>query len=266
MTTTQSVGYHSIVALYSPTASEQPAALRAANVACKLHSQVTLVHITPAGSAVEAQAAAMDRLRAENAEITAAKSTQGNLLQLARLANAVNGDLVVLDNVGFAQLQPLLQTGDEAMPEQTECDVLVVYANRPPDDYRHIVVAADLNDQGLMTIYKAVRMAKRYNARLTLLNVVDNFTAGKDEESAAKNLRMRGLEAFTSVIEGLEVEKEVVVTAGPVDQAVADYSARQQAGLIVIGSYKLQGLRILLGTTAKRVIETANCDVLVVHE
>ncbi|WP_260291698.1 universal stress protein [Sedimenticola hydrogenitrophicus] len=266
MTTKPSVGYHSIVALYSPTASEQTAVLRAANVASKLHSQVTLVHVVPAGSAVEAEAATMDRLLAENAEIAAAKSTHGDLLQLAPQANAVNGDLVVLDNVGFAQLQPLLQADDEAIPEQTECDVLVVHANRPPVDYRHIVVAADLDDQGLMTIYKAVRMAKRYNARLTLLNVVDNFTAGKDEENAAKNLRMRGLEAFTSVIEGLEVEQEVVVTTGPVDQMVSNYSARQQAGLIVIGSYKLQGLHILLGTTAKRVIETANCDVLVVHE
>lgn len=266
MTTKQSVGYHSIVALYSPTESRQPAALRAANVASKLNSQVTLVQIAPTASAAEAEAASIGRLLEQHAEISAAKSTHGDLLQLAHQANAVKGDLVVLDNIGFAQLLPLLQAGDKATPEQSGCDALVVHTGRPPGDYRHIVVAADLDDQELMTIYKAVRMAKRYGARLTLLNVVDNFSGEAEAEDAARNLRLRGLDAFASVIEGLEVEKAVVVTPGPVDQAVADYSDREQAELIITGSHNLPGLRVLLGNTAKGVIEGTNCDVLVVHE
>jgi len=275
MTTKQSVGYHSIVALFSSSETRQPAAIRAANVAAKLHSQVTLAHIVPASQGAhkgaEADSVRLNELVAGHPEIVQKKSAKGSLLEVVQLADVVSGDLIVLDNDLCSQLQPLLQESSETACDHGECDALVVHSKTGTDDekvfdYRHIVVAADLNDQGLMTIYKAVRMAKRYSARLTLLNVVENFADGQEEESTVKNLRLRGLEAFTSVIEGLTVEKEVVVTSGSVDQAVSAYSAQQQSDLIVIGSHKFHGLCVLLGTTAKRVIETTHADVLVVHE
>ena len=269
MTTKQSVGYHSIVALFSPSETRQPATIRAANVAAKLHSQVTLAHIAETSEAADNER--INELTAEHSEIVQTKRAQGSLLEIVRLADEVSGDLIVLDSGLYGQLQPLLQESSETACDHGECDALVVRNTTDADDenvvdYRHIVVAADLNDQGLMTIYKAVRMAKRYNARLTLLNVVDNFTDDKEKASAAKNLRLRGLEAFTSVIEGLKVEKEVVVTSESVDRAVSAYSAQQQSDLVVIGSHRFHGLCVLLGSTAKHVIENGNCDVLVVHE
>ncbi|MCW8919978.1 MAG: universal stress protein, partial [Sedimenticola sp.] len=140
-------------------------------------------------------------------------------------------------------------------------------AESPPADYKHIVVAADLNEQGLMTIYKAVRMARRYQARLTLLNVVAQFDSEKeDDKIKAKQLRLRGLEAFTAVIEGIEVEKEVRVTAQTVDQAVCEFSTEHDADLIVMGSHKFKGLCVLLGEKAQQVIKASSCDVLIVHE
>lgn len=275
MTTKQSVGYHSIVALFSPSETRQSATIRAANVAAKLHSQVTLAHIAETSKAADKRADAdsvrLNELTAEHSEIVQTKSAQGSLLEIVRLADEVSGDLIVLDSSVYGQLHPLLQESSETACDHGECDALVVHGNRGTAganvvDYRHIVVAADLNDQGLMTIYKAVRMAKRYGARLTLLNVVDNFSDDKEKANAAKSLRLRGLEAFTSVIEGLKVEKEVVVTSDSVDQAVSAYSAQQQSDLVVIGSHNFHGLCVLLGSTAKHVIENGNCDVLVVHE
>lgn len=275
MTKQQSVGYHSIVALFSPSETRQPATVRAANVAAKLHSQVTLAYIAEVSEAADKSAEAdsmrLNELTAEHSEIVQTKRAQGSLLEIVRLADEVSGDLIVLDNNLCGQLQPLLHESSETACNHGGCDALVVHSNRDTTDanavdYRHIVVAIDLNEQGLMTIYKAVRTAKRYGARLTLLNVVDNFAADKEEASAAKNLRLRGLEAFTSVIEGLKVEKEVVVTSESVDHAISAYSAQQQSDLVVIGSHKFQGLCVLLGNTVKHVIENGNCDVLVVHE
>ncbi|WP_428622490.1 universal stress protein [Sedimenticola sp.] len=275
MTTKQSVGYHSIVALFSPLEAEQPAARRAANVAAKLQSQVTLAHIAPASESEYESAAAddkvLDQLLEQHPEIVLAKSAKGSLLEIIRLAAEVSGDLIVLDRLGLSQLQPLLQESSDGKCDHGECDALVVRARGGGEDpkmadYRHIVVAADLNDQGLMTIYKAVRMAKRYSARLTLLNVLDQFDADQEQAVAAKALRSRGLDAFTAVIEGLEVEKEVLVTAETVHQAVSAYAKHQQADLLVIGSHKYQGLCVLLGNTARQVIKETDCDVLVVHE
>lgn len=275
MTTKKSVGYHNMVALFSPAQAHQPAAIRAANVASKLHSQVTLAHIRPpseaAGQSADTDDDRLNELVAGFPEIAETKGAQGDLLEIVRLMDEISGDLIVLDSDLCAQLQPLLQEGGETACGHGSCDALVVHNKVVPDDekavdYRHIMVATDLNDQGLMTIYKAVRMAKRYNARLTLLNVVDNFSADKEAESAAKNRRLRGLEAFTSVIEGLTVEKEVVITTGSVDQALSACSVEQQYDLVVIGSHKFHGLCILLGSSVRRVIETTNADVLVVHE
>ena len=273
MTTKQSVGYHSIVTLFSPAKKQQTAAARAANVAAKLHSQVTLAQIAqPSDSTQEgANAQRIICLIADHPEITQTKQSQGDLLEIVKLADAVSGDLIVLDHGHFALLQPLLQASSETACDHGECDALVVHDDttegRKAADYQHILVAADLNDQGLMTIYKAVRMAKRYNARLTLLNVVNDLSTGTEEaENQVKNIRLRGLEAFTSVIEGLEVEKAVVVTTESIEQAVSRYAASQQSDLIVIGSHKFHGICVLLGGTAKGVIESAAADVLVVHE
>lgn len=277
MTTKQSVGYHSIVALFSPTETNQSAAIRATNIAAKLHSQVTLAYIAgasdsdPAHESDDAISSRINQLMTEQPEIVLTKRAQGSLLEIVPMADEVSGDLIVLDAGIHGQLYPLLLENHETACAQGECDALVVHTadggNNATTDYRHIVVAADLNDQGLMTIYKAVRMAKRYNARLTLLNVLDSVPTGDAKEAdAAQRLRLRGLEAFTSVIEGLEVEKTVLATSASVDQAVSEYSMQQKADLIVIGSHKFRGLCVLLGSTAKRVIESAHCDVLVVHE
>lgn len=275
MTTKQSVGYHRMVALFTPSQSSQPAATRAANVAARLHSQVTLTYISPTSDSSGRQRgrddACLNALVDAHAEIAHTKKVRGDLLEIVRLMDEAKGDLLVLDRGLCAQLQALLEQAPETTCDHGQYDALVVgssptEAASQPVDYRHVMVATDLDERGLMTIYKAVRMARRYNARLSLLNVVDNFNADKEEESRIKNLRLRGLEAFASIIEGLTVEREVVVTSGSVDQAVSAYAVQQRCDLLVIGSHKFQGPRILLGGSAKRVIETGSTDVLVVHE
>lgn len=275
MTSKQSVGYHSIVATLTPGTVNQPAIIRAANIARKLNSEVTLTNvITTRQDSVSEQVNAdiIHQLTTGHAEITGSKSAQGNWLELINLANEVSGDLIVLDDRVYSELAPLLITSSQESCDHGDCDALIVHsqhysADTPPDDYQHILVAADLNDQGLMTIYKAVRTARRYQSRLTLLNVVERFDPdkGKDEE-AMKRLRLRGLDAFTAVIEGIEIEKEVLVTKDSVGQAVCEFASDHKADLIVIGSHKFKGLCVLHGKKAQQVINGSRCDVLVVHE
>ncbi|MDF1530117.1 MAG: universal stress protein [Sedimenticola sp.] len=272
MTNKQSVGYHSIIAAVTPNTSHQPAAIRAANVAGKLHSEVTLAHVISAALDTQALTDVIKELIDSHSEITGIKSIQGNSLEIITLVDEMSGDLIVLDDLSFTTLAPSLMESRQKACDHGDCDALIIHADKhgadsPPADYKHIVVAADLNEQGLMTIYKAVRMARRYQARLTLLNVVAQFDSEKeDDKIKAKQLRLRGLEAFTAVIEGIEVEKEVRVTAQTVDQAVCEFSTEHDADLIVMGSHKFKGLCVLLGEKAQQVIKASSCDVLIVHE
>jgi nucleotide-binding universal stress UspA family protein len=275
MTSKQSVGYHSIVAALTPSAANQPAVIRAVNVAAKLNSEVTLANvITTKQDSVSEQTSAdiINQLTIGHAEITGAKSAQGDWLELINLANQVSGDLIVLDDKVYSELAPILIKSSKESCDHGDCDALIVHSQRyssdmPPRDYQHIVVAADLNDQGLMTIYKAVRTAKRFQSRLSLLNVVELFDpdTGENEETI-KKLRLRGLDAFTAVIEGIEIEKEVLVTKASVGQAVCDFATEHNADLVVIGSHKFKGLCVLHGKKAQQVIKGSTCDVLVVHE
>lgn len=275
MSSRQSVGYHSIVAAISPEPGGQPAAIRAANVAGKLQSQVTLAHIAGFSQSetdsLNSARELMNRLSTRHPEIALLKSTRGNWLDMVQLSDEVSGDLIVLNEPVHGQLVPLLREHEEDHCDHGQCDVLVVGKEQSEadaaTDYAHILVAADLTDQGLMTLYKAVRMAKRYDARLSLLNVVERGS-GDSEESlqSAIELRQRGLAACTSVIEGLQVETRVVTTDGGVDQAVADYAEANDCGLIVIGSHKFKGLCVLLGATTAGVIDRVRSDTLVVHE
>jgi len=275
MSSRQSVGYHSIVAAISPDQGGQPAAIRAASVAGKLQSQVTLAHIASFSQAesesLNTARELMNRLSTRHPEIALLKSTRGNWLDLVQLSDEVSGDLIVLDREVHDQMVPLLLEHEDDHCDHGQCDVLVVGKELSEvdaaTDYAHILVAADLTDQGLMTLYKAVRMARRYGARLTLLNVVEHDPSGSQEAlQSAIELRQRGLEACTSVIEGLNVETRVATTVEGVDQAVADYAASQDCGLIVIGSHKFKGLCVLLGNTTAGVIGRVRSDTLVVHE
>ncbi|MCW8943644.1 MAG: universal stress protein [Sedimenticola sp.] len=275
MTTKQSVGYHSIVAALTPGSITQPATVRAANVAAKLHSEVTLAHVmtNQQDAATEKQTAeVIARLSRDFSEIVGIKSTQGDWLEIIRLADEVSGDLIVLDQPVYRAIHPLLTIKNQDVCDHGECDALVVNVSdatidNAPKDYQHIVVAADLNDQGLMTIYKAVRMAKRYQARLTLLNIIEmTGPENKEVEENSKKMRLRGLEAFTAIIEGIKVEKAVVVTKEPIDQAICQFTREQGADLTVIGSHKYKGLCVILGKKAENVTHNSHSDVLIVHE
>ncbi|MCW8890895.1 MAG: universal stress protein, partial [Sedimenticola sp.] len=214
----------------------------------------------------------ISRLGKDHPEIAGIKSAEGNWLEIIKLADEVSGDLIVLDHPLYREIQPLLAQSEQEACDHGECDVLVVQTSGDaqddrPQDYRHIVVAADLNDQGLMTIYKAVRMAKRYQSRLTLLNIIDQRAlTGEETEETSKKMRLRGLEAFTAIIEGIEVEKSVLVTKEPIEQAIGQFAQEQKADLLVIGSHKHKGLCVILGKKAEKVTQQSHCDVLIVHE
>ena len=150
--------------------------------------------------------------------------------------------------------------------------------------YRNILVPVDFSEHTEKTVSHATKLAACFDAKLTLLHVfqtpeyaslpyqgthlkVDELKAGFSiaEQQAAEKLaelegrvRQKGIKVESLLSKGHPFERIVeVATAAGVD-------------LIVIGSHGQAGLtrltRLLLGSTAGRVVELAACPVLVVKD
>ena len=150
--------------------------------------------------------------------------------------------------------------------------------------YRNILVPVDFSEHTEKTVSHATNLAARFDARLTLLHVfqtpeyaslpyqgthlkVDELKSGfsvAEQQAAAQlaelegRVRQKGIQVESLLSKGHPFERIVeVATAAGVD-------------LIVIGSHGQAGLtrltRLLLGSTAGRVVELAACPVLVVKD
>lgn len=141
-----------------------------------------------------------------------------------------------------------------------------------PLNLRRILVPIDFSKCSRKALHYATALAKQCQSEIHLLHVLEvppvpvqafetAFMEGTPEESAAKALSewraQTGAPASvkTSVCCGLAAS-EIVRTAG-----------EGNTDLIVIGSHGRTGLaRLILGSTAERVVRHAPCPVLVVRE
>jgi universal stress protein A len=150
--------------------------------------------------------------------------------------------------------------------------------------YGSILVPVDFSEHTEKTLLHATKLAARFDAKLTLLHVfqtpefaslpyqgthlkTDELKSGFSmaEQQAAEKLaelegrvRQKGIKVESLLSKGHPFERIVeVATAAAVD-------------LIVIGSHGQAGMtrltRLLLGSTAGRVVELASCPVLVVKD
>jgi universal stress protein A len=141
-------------------------------------------------------------------------------------------------------------------------------------DYTHVLAAIDFAHESVAVIGRAGEIARRYQARLTLLNVVEDsalyyqlddplvfdqallnkeLVAQAEQQMAEARATIDSVEAASRVEIGIP-KHEIVRVA---DELNAD--------LIVIGSHGRHGLQMLLGSTANGVLHQARCDVLAVR-
>lgn len=142
------------------------------------------------------------------------------------------------------------------------------------NNYQHILLAADFSEHGESVSQKARYLATKYQAKLSVIHIVDNlpitdaaygpvipFDMDLNEElmnAAKKRLAELGKQlAIPEDRQFLEMgsaKLEIVATA-----------EEQHADLIVVGSHGRHGLGLLLGSTANGVLHHAKCDVLAVR-
>lgn len=145
------------------------------------------------------------------------------------------------------------------------------------EKYKNILAATDFSAHAERALFAAVRMAREHRAMLHLAHIVATplFYSEMPEIalppmadvgqalclSGRKKLEQWAAEHAADLNAKIHV---VESPARPAD-AIAEIAAESQSDLIVIGSHGHSGLmRVLLGSTAERVVREAACDVLVV--
>lgn len=140
-------------------------------------------------------------------------------------------------------------------------------------NYENILLAVELipeNDGRI--IKKATDFAKEFNARLTLLHVIERISSygaaygvavGADVEQM---LLDSAKQEMTKLGKNLNVlESSQLLKIGPASTTILEEAERLGSDLIIVGSHGRHGIRLLLGSTANAVIHGAKCDVLAVR-
>ena len=141
-------------------------------------------------------------------------------------------------------------------------------------EYQTIVAATDFSDAALAGVKHAADLARRLKNGLLLVYVVDArlpplvFAASSEPTDVILENHRRQAEAqlhsyAREHLEGLKVE--TVVLQGFPHEAIVEVARARGGDLIVVGSHGHGFMgRVLMGSTAERILHIAPCPVLVV--
>jgi len=140
--------------------------------------------------------------------------------------------------------------------------------------YQHILLAVDYSEHGDTVARKAKALASKYQAKLSIIHVLDNIPmpdttygtvipldkdSGYDLLEAEKARLMQVGDRL-----GVDRANRWLVWGAPKEEIVR-IAEQEQVDLIVVGSHGRHGLALLLGSTANSVLHYAKCDVMAVR-
>lgn len=139
--------------------------------------------------------------------------------------------------------------------------------------YSKVLVAVDLSNDSQRVIDTAERLINGNTEKLHLVHVVEPVAAAYSMDIYAVNINELQQEAITLAEKRLEALGEkmgvssdrIHTLLGAPAPEVRNLADEIKADAIVIGSHGHSGWKILLGSTANKVLHGATCDVLTVH-
>jgi len=185
-------------------------------------------------------------------------------------------DLVVIGTRGRTGIAKLvLGSTAEEIFRQAPCAVLTVGPFTPREPQRggqisDILFATDFSPESMAAAPFAISLAQEYQARLTLLHVIDDAKAGEfvaptDLVPASERL----LRNLVPPDAELWCEPKCVVERGDSAEKILDVAGRTTADLIVLGVRKPGGVAgaatHLPIATAHKIVSHARCPVLTVR-
>ena len=143
--------------------------------------------------------------------------------------------------------------------------------------FKHILVPVDGSETSLQAVSKAAELAKAFNSEVTAVYVLDpypftgvgaDFAYGQAQYlSAATAEANKALEDVTARPKDTGVTVKTLVGEGhAIHEGIVRVGENVGADLIVMGSHGRRGLeKLVLGSVAQRVLQTAKVPVLVVR-
>ncbi len=145
----------------------------------------------------------------------------------------------------------------------------------PLQPYAHILLATDFSPHAGRAAERALELAHRYNARLSLVHVVEYFYLYGDFIDGGVvdefELEQQVREAARRQLDRLAAELKITdpghihLLTGPPKHTLLDFAATHDVDLIVLGSHGRRGVERLLGSVAAGIVNAAPCDVLTVR-
>jgi universal stress protein A len=137
-------------------------------------------------------------------------------------------------------------------------------------EYEHILLAVDFSPGTERSARRAVELARRYGARLSLIHVVEYLPTALDAElmlppmaGVDEQLMENARKELAQLAESLgENEATRYVELGSTKLEILRVAEANKVDLIVVGSHGRHGLAHMLGSTASAVLHGAHCDVL----
>jgi nucleotide-binding universal stress UspA family protein len=193
-------------------------------------------------------------------------------------AAAWNADLIVIGSRGDTGLSRiLLGAVSERVVRYAPCSVLVA---RPCSKQGTVLSATDLSDASFPAIKAGAAQARLRGAALVVLHNVDfwplpvsSVTGGlaaagfPTDPRVLEEQRSGALQKLQRILADLRIDATCRITHGPPEAEIIRAADELEPELLVIATHGRTGLsRLALGSVAERVVETANCSVLVVRE
>jgi len=139
--------------------------------------------------------------------------------------------------------------------------------------YKHLLLAVDFSDHSQDVSKTAEQLAKLYQAKLSIVHVVDNLPLNSDpygpiqfDVDFTQELLDNAKERLDKFAANLNITPEQqFLEMGSSKYEIVRVAEENDVDLIVIGSHGRHGLKLLLGSTANGVLHHAKCDVLAVR-
>ncbi len=138
---------------------------------------------------------------------------------------------------------------------------------------KNILVPIDFSETARKALRYAVPFAKQFDARITLVHVVDltgypqEFGYVVVDESPSLDTQAKSLAELARLTIAPELLAQTIVRRGVAWDTVVSVARETQADLIITTTHGYTGLmHVLLGSTAERIVRHAPCPVLIVRE
>jgi nucleotide-binding universal stress UspA family protein len=203
--------------------------------------------------------------------------------EITELARAQRFDLTVIGTHGHTALKHLwLGSTTENVVRHAPCAVLTV-RDQPipifmpgvnPIRAHRILVPTDFSELSLKAIETAVALAKRFNAEIDLVHVLEpppfpefGYANIPIKEGGLRDVAEAAFDKLRKRIPALkELVKYTPVRTGNAPYEIVQSARQLNADLIVIGTHGRTGLkRLALGSTTEKVVRHAHCPVLVLR-